>query len=93
MLGRDRFRFDTGRVRPRAVQQDRAEAIVLGCAGMSDLAKRIGDALGVPVVDGVRAAVKLVEALVALGLCTSKAGDLAHPLPKAYTGLVAPFAP
>ena len=77
----------------RAVREDRADAIVLGCAGMADLAKRIGDALGVPVVDGVTAGVKLVEALVALGLRTSKAGDLAFPLPKAYTGLVEPFAP
>jgi allantoin racemase len=77
----------------RAVREDRADAIVLGCAGMADLAKRIGDALGVPVVDGVTAAVKLVEALVALGLRTSKVGDLAFPLPKAYTGLVQPFAP
>ena len=77
----------------RAVREDRADAIVLGCAGMADLAKRIGDALGVPVVDGVTAAVKLVEALVALGLGTSKTGDLAFPLPKAYTGLVEPFAP
>jgi allantoin racemase len=77
----------------RAVREDRADAIVLGCAGMADLAKRIGDELRVPVVDGVTAAVKLVEALVALGLRTSKAGDLAFPLPKAYTGLVEPFAP
>jgi allantoin racemase len=77
----------------RAVREDRADAIVLGCAGMADLARRIGDALGVPVVDGVTAAVKLVEALVALGLRTSKMGDLAFPLPKAYTGLVEPFAP
>jgi allantoin racemase len=77
----------------RAVREDRADAIVLGCAGMADLAKRIGDALGVPVVDGVTAAVKLVEALVALGLRTSKAGDLAFPLPKPYAGLVEPFAP
>jgi allantoin racemase len=77
----------------RAVREDRADAIVLGCAGMADLAKRIGDALGVPVVDGVTAAVKLVEALVALGLRTSKAGDLAFPLSKVYTGLVEPFAP
>ena len=76
-----------------ALTQDGAEAIVLGCAGMADLAERIGDALGVPVVDGVTAGVKLVEALVALGLRTSKAGDLAFPLPKAYTGLVEPFSP
>ena len=50
-------------------------------------------AIGVPVVDGVAAAVKMVESLVTLGLRTSKRGDLACPLPKAYSGLVRSFAP
>jgi hypothetical protein len=45
--------------------------------------------LGVPVIDGVGAAVKLVEALVGLGLGTSKRGDLAYPIAKPYTGLLA----
>src|SRR2546429_5894312 len=43
-------------------------------------------AIGVPVIDGVAAAVKFVEALVGMGLQTSKVGDLAWPLPKTYTG-------
>jgi allantoin racemase len=60
---------------------------------MAGLAERIRDALGVPVVDGVTAAVKLIEALVALRFRTSMTGDLAFPLPKAYTGLDEPFAP
>jgi allantoin racemase len=77
----------------RALTQDGADAIVLGCAGMADLADRIGKELGVPVLEGVTVAVKFVEALVQLGLRTSKAGDLAFPLPKTYTGLVEPFAP
>jgi len=77
----------------QAVRDDRADAIVLGCAGMADLAERIGKEIGVPVIDGVAVAVKFVEALAGLGLRTSKAGDLAFPLPKTYTGLVAPFAP
>jgi len=45
------------------------------------------------VVDGVAAAVKLVESLVALGLRTSKAGALAEPLPKRYAGAFAGYAP
>jgi allantoin racemase len=49
--------------------------------------------VGAPVIDGVGAGVKLVEALVGLGLGTSKVGDLAYPLPKAYTGDLARFAP
>lgn len=35
--------------------------------------------LRVPVIDGVSAAVKMVESLVALGTATSKHGDLAFP--------------
>lgn len=77
----------------RASTQDGAEAIVLGCAGMADLASRIGKELGVPVVERVTVAVKFVEALVGLGLRTSKIGELAPPLRKAYRGLVESFAP
>ena len=67
----------------RALAEDRSGAIVLGCAGMADLCSDLARELGVPVIDGVAAAVKLVEALVGLGLKTSKVGDLAYPLPKA----------
>ena len=77
----------------RAVAEDGAGAIVLGCAGMVDLCEIIGPEIGVPVVDGVTAAVKFVESLVALGLCTSKHGDYASPLPKKYLGLVAGMSP
>ncbi|WP_042702445.1 aspartate/glutamate racemase family protein [Azospirillum sp. B506] len=66
----------------RAMEQDGAETIVLGCAGMADLARSLSDEMGLPVVDGVTAAVKLVEGLAALGLRTSKAGGYAPPLPK-----------
>lgn len=72
----------------RAVQEDEIGAIVLGCAGMADLAERVRDETGVPVVEGVAAAAKLVEAIVALGLGTSKVGDLAWPLPKPLIGSV-----
>jgi allantoin racemase len=76
-----------------AIRDDRAEAIVLGCAGMADLAADLSAAHGVPVIDGVAAAVKLVEALAGLGLRTSKLGGYASPLPKPYRGLFEPFAP
>jgi len=66
-----------------ALQEDRSGAIVLGCAGMTDLCNDLGRELGVPVIDGVAVAVKMVEALVSLGIGTSKRGDLAFPLPKA----------
>lgn len=77
----------------RAVEQDHAEAILLGCAGMADLQASIAQKLGVPVVDGVSAAVKLVEGLVTMGLRTSKTGSLAYPLVKPYRGAMARFAP
>jgi allantoin racemase len=76
----------------RALREDKSEAIVLGCAGMADLARYLQDRLQVPVIDGVAAAVKFAEALVGLGLTTSKRGDLAYPLPKAYAGKLAGYA-
>jgi allantoin racemase len=77
----------------RALDEDRAEAIVLGCAGMADLAAALQREFGVPVVDGVTAAVKQAEALVALGLSTSKRGAYASPLAKTYHGTLQSFAP
>jgi allantoin racemase len=77
----------------RAKQEDGAEAIVLGCAGMADLAARLTEKHGLPVVDGVASAVKLAEAFGALGLKTSKIGAYAFPQPKAYLGSFASFAP
>ena len=73
--------------------EDRCEAIVLGCAGMADLNAALAEEFGLPVIDGVAAAVKLVEALVGLGLATSKVGGYAPPLPKPFTGELARFAP
>lgn len=72
---------------------DYAEAIVLGCAGMTDIAERLQQELGVPVIDGVSAAVKMIEAMAMLGLRTSKVGAYANPPLKAYHGMFAEFAP
>jgi allantoin racemase len=77
----------------RARHQDRAEAVVLGCAGMADLAVRLTEQHGLPVIDGVASAVKLAEACSVLGLKTSKIGGYATPLPKAYLGAFAAFSP
>jgi allantoin racemase len=74
-----------------ALARDRSGAIVLGCAGMASLCATLQQRLGVPVIDGVAAAVKLAEALVALGLQTSKHGDYATPLPKTYVGWAEPL--
>ncbi|MGH6640304.1 MAG: aspartate/glutamate racemase family protein [Polaromonas sp.] len=76
-----------------ALAEDGVGAIVLGCAGMADLCTELTQALGVPVIDGVTAAVKLAEALVALRIRTSKRGDYALPSVKPYVGVMAQFAP
>lgn len=70
----------------RAVDQDRAEVIVLGCGGMAELKDRVVELCGVPVVDGVQAAVAVAESLVRLGLTTSKVRTYAPPRPKKITG-------
>lgn len=70
----------------RAKEEDGIGAIVLGCGGMADLTETIASAIGLPVVEGVTAAVKLAESLVHLGLRTSKHGDLDFPRPKRFVG-------
>jgi allantoin racemase len=69
----------------KAVQIDRAEAICLGCAGMAGLEEAITSELHVPVIDGVGAAVRLAEAIVGLGLRTSKISTYAAPEAKKIT--------
>ncbi len=64
-------------------RQAGAEVLVLGCAGMTRLMQTAASSeLGMPVVDGVAAAVKLAESLVGLGLTTSRVGSYATPLSK-----------
>lgn len=69
-----------------AVEVDRAEVICLGCAGMAGLDEAVTAALGVPVVDGVAAGMRLAQALVGLGLGTSKVLTYAPPEPKPLAG-------
>jgi allantoin racemase len=73
----------------RAMAEEGAEAIVLGCAGMAELAASLARQHGLPVIDGVAAAVKLAEALVALGHVTSKRGPYARPIKKPFGGMFA----
>ncbi len=86
---RDRLRSEIA----AALKDDRAEAIVLGCAGMADLALDLRREFSVPVVDGVAAAVKQAEALVAMGLSTAKRSAYARPVDKRYDGAMEAFAP
>jgi allantoin racemase len=77
----------------KAVTEDRAEAIVLGCAGMADLANNLAREHGVPVLDGVACAVKLAETVSALGLKTSKVGGYSSPRGKLFAGVYAALSP
>ena len=67
-----------------------ADVIVLGCAGMADLCTELTARIGVPVVDGVAAAVGMASGMVRMGLGTSKRDEYAKP-PRAFVaGLHAP---
>lgn len=69
-----------------AVSEDKAEVICLGCGGMAGLDEQIRRRTGVPVVDGITAAVTIAESLVRLGLSTSKVRTYATPRPKTIIG-------
>ncbi|RJS88964.1 hydrogenase expression protein HupH [Candidatus Bathyarchaeota archaeon] len=62
----------------KALEEDGAELLVLGCTGMTGMAERLSKELGVYVIDPLPTAVKFAETLVALGLSHSK---LAFPKP------------
>ncbi|MFK0314356.1 aspartate/glutamate racemase family protein [Pseudomonas sp. NPDC090233] len=70
----------------RAVRDDKAEVICLGCGGMAGLDEQIRQRTGVPVVDGVSAAVTIAESLVRMGLSTSKVRTYATPRVKKVVG-------
>lgn len=76
-----------------AIATDGAEALCLGCAGMSGLDRQLESALGVPVIDAVAAAVKLAESLVALGKTTSKHMTYRPPELKSIAGYPGHFQP
>ena len=58
----------------KAVKEDGAEVLILGCAGMAGLDKEIEKIVNVPVIDGVVSALMLIESLIRYGASTSKVG-------------------
>jgi len=70
----------------KAMEEDGAEAICLGCAGLAAFAAKMQEELGIPVLDGVTAAVKMAEGLYAMGKSTSKVCTFSKPDPKKYLG-------
>ena len=62
-----------------AIEQDGAEVLVLGCAGMVGYAEAVEQQLGIVVLDPTSVAFKTAEALVDLGLRHCKRGLYATP--------------
>lgn len=67
-----------------ALSNDGSDAIVLGCAGMTEFCRSLSEDLGVPVVDGVAAGAVTVVGLISQGLGTGKRGEFAIPSEKMY---------
>jgi len=57
------------------------------------MARALSEEFAVPVIEGVTAAVKIVEGLAALGIVTSKRGGYAPPRAKTYTGAFSRYGP
>jgi allantoin racemase len=68
--------LDVGRI---AVEEDGAEVLVLGCAGLAGYGPELTATLGVTIVDPASVALKVAELLVDLGLTHSKRGLYAQP--------------
>lgn len=76
--------IETGR---RMVAEHGAEALILACGGMADVAVRVSEEVGVPVCDGVAFGTMLAYSLWSCGLRTGKSGAYGWPEPIAYTGM------
>jgi len=70
----------------KAIDEDGAEVIILGCGGLGGFDKELEADVGVPVIDGIVAAVKMAEACDAYGVSTSKVNSYASPRPQHITG-------
>jgi len=70
----------------QAVEIDGAEVLCLGCAGMVGFDEELENELGVPVIDPVIAAVKMLERIIDCGRKTSKIMTFRPPEPKEITG-------
>ncbi|MEJ2739399.1 MAG: aspartate/glutamate racemase family protein [Dehalococcoidia bacterium] len=60
----------------KAIEEDGADVLILGCAGMIGVAEAIQNELGVPVVDATLVSLKIAEMFISLGLTHS---TLAYP--------------
>jgi len=71
-------------VAQQAVEEDGAEVIILGCAGMAGYAEEIERKLGVVVLDPSAVGLKVAEAMASLGLRHSKRALYSTPPEKEF---------
>ena len=68
----------------KAVEEDGAEVIILGCAGMTGYSEEIEKKLNVKVIDPTSVALKITEAIADFGLTHSKIGLYANTPEKIF---------
>lgn len=78
-LERERVLADLKDQMSLLVEQDKAEVVILACAGLCGYERELSEAFGIPVIDPVLAGVKTAETLVSLGLSHSKIRKFANP--------------
>ncbi|MCB5282770.1 aspartate/glutamate racemase family protein [Arthrobacter sp. AL08] len=71
----------------QAVAEDGADVVILAGAPLAGLARELRGQIGVPVVDGISAGIRLAEAVVGLDSGPHRAGAFAAPPAKARRGL------
>jgi len=71
-------------VAQKAAEEDEAEVIILGCAGMAGYAPELEAKLNIRVLDPTAVALKIAEAMVDLGLTHSKRALFAFPPEKVF---------
>jgi len=71
-------------VAQKAAEEDGAEVIILGCAGMAGYAPEMEARLNIKVLDPTAVALKIAEAMVDLGLNQSKRALFAYPPEKVF---------
>jgi len=68
----------------QTVEEDGAEVIILGCAGMAGYAEKVSKELNIVFIDPILLAFKYAEAMVEIGIKQSKRALYAHPREKEY---------
>ena len=77
----------------KAVKEDGAEVIVLGCCGLAGFDMRLRERLDIPVLDPVASAVKVLEDLVDLKMSTSRVMSYSSVIPQEYKNVPEVFHP